>query len=110
MRKRILYQLLTIFLFLDLSHSNSFAQSACPNVTTGPNISICSGNCTTLSATVQGSVATNSYSVSTIPYSPYPFTGPNPVLVTIDDHWSGVITLPFCFSYCGTNYTKCIIG
>src|SRR3990172_1427500 len=85
------------------------AQSACPSVTTGPNVSICSG-CTTLTATIQGSVATTSYAVASTPYVPYSYTTGTNVLNNIDDKWIGVINLPFCFQFYGNTYSQCIIG
>ncbi|MEW6469164.1 MAG: PKD domain-containing protein [Bacteroidota bacterium] len=82
---------------------------ACPAVTTGPNQTICSG-CTNITATVQGTVATTSYSVSAIPYAPFSFNTGTPILIGIDDVWSSVITLPFCFEFYGNTYTQCVIG
>src|ERR1035437_230822 len=98
-----------VFCFLFSAFTCS-AQSACPDVNAGSDVSICSG-CATLSATVQGSVATTSYSVASVPYAGhYYFAGANPVSIGIDDHWSPVVTIPFCFSYYGNNYTQCVIG
>ncbi|TND05128.1 MAG: PKD domain-containing protein [Bacteroidetes bacterium] len=83
--------------------------SACPQVNAGPDQTIC-GGCTTLNATVQGTVGTTSYTGTAIPYNPYPFTGGNPVLVNIDDIWSGVVNLPFCFEFFGNTYNQYVIG
>lgn len=102
-------KILILFVFF-IVESKSFAQSACPSVTVSPHSSsICNG-CTTLTATVQGSVATTSYSVAQTAYTPFSFTGGTPILVNIDDTWSGVITLPFCFQFYGQTYTQCLIG
>jgi hypothetical protein len=87
----------------------SFAQSACPTLTVSPNVSLCNG-CTPLSATVQGTVASTSYSVSPTAYSPLSFNTGTSVLVNIDDHWSNPITIPFCFQFYGTSYTQLLIG
>ena len=87
-----------------------FAQSACPQVTISPVSPICAGNCVNLTATVQGSVATTSYTISTTPYTPYSFTGGTPVLVNIDDTWSPVVNMPFCFQFFGNTYNQFIIG
>src|ERR1017187_327303 len=89
-----------VFLFLSFSFlsQKTIAQSACPTLTVSPNVSICNG-CTPLSATVQGSVATTSYSVSTTAYSPLSYTTGTSVLVNIDDTWSNAITIPFCFQF-----------
>ena len=87
-----------------------FSQSAFPTVTVTPsNSSICSG-CTTLTATIQGSVETSSYSVSKIIYNPFSFTGPNKILVNKDDTMSDAIKLPFCFQFFGKTYDYFIIG
>ena len=72
-------------------------------------MTIC-GGCTTLNATVQGSVGTATYSVSSIPYSPFPYSGGTPVLINIDDTWSPTVNLPFCFNFFGQNYNQFVIG
>ncbi len=105
---RLLYVLLVIFALFPVFRAE--AQSpACPSVTTGPNQTICSG-CTNITATVQGTVATNSYSVAAIPYTPFAYNVGTPILIGIDDIWSSVITLPFCFEFYGNTYTQCVIG
>lgn len=87
-----------------------FAQSsACPNVTASPDVSVCN-TCTTLTATPQGSVETTSYSVSSVPYSPLAYNAGTAVLLGIDDTWSSVINLPFCFQFYGNTYSQIIIG
>ena len=95
--------------FCLLIENISFSQSACPDVNAGPNVSICSG-CTTLSATVQGSVATTSYSVSSIAYTPFSYSTGTPILVNIDDKWSPAVSLPFCFQFFGNTYNQVVIG
>jgi gliding motility-associated-like protein len=105
MKKHLLRVLATLlFPFLCI------AQPGCPDVIINPSsVSICSG-CTTLTATIQGTVTTTSYSVSQIPYAPQPFNVGNPILIGIDDQWSGVVNLPFCFEFYGNTYTQCIVG
>ncbi|HTF05054.1 MAG TPA: gliding motility-associated C-terminal domain-containing protein [Bacteroidia bacterium] len=89
-----------------------FAQaSACPDVFAAPDTSLCgTGGCVDLTATVQGSNATTTYAVSAIPYSPYAFSGGNQILINIDDVWSSVIPMPFCFDFFGQTYNSCLIG
>ena len=88
----------------------NFAQApSCPNLTVGPNASLCSG-CTSISATLQGTKATTSYSVSSVPYTPFSFNTGTTVLPGIDDSWSNVINIPFCFEFYGSTYTQCVIG
>jgi hypothetical protein len=49
------------------------------------------------------------YSVNQISYLPENNTG-TPVLVNLDDIWSGVIQLGFNFCFYGITYNQCIIG
>ena len=53
---------------------------------------------------------TTTYIGDTIPFNPAPFVGPNPILVAIDDIWSGVVPLPFPFCYFGNTYTDMIVS
>src|SRR5690242_20752529 len=96
--KKLLYAIL-VFIF-----SSQFlqAQPGCPNVTVAPTNPICNGSCTTLSATLQGTVATTSYTVDSIPYTPFSYNTGVPILIGIDDQWSDTIQLPFCFDFFGT--------
>jgi gliding motility-associated-like protein len=88
----------------------AFAQPACPAVSVSPSsTSICSG-CTTLTASVQGTVTTTSYSVSTIPYVPFSYNTGTSILVNIDDTWSDPINIPFCFEFYGNTYNQVVIG
>lgn len=85
------------------------AQAPCLNINPSDD-SICQGGCATLNAAVTGPVSTTSYVVTPVPYTPYPFTGGNPVLVNLDDLWSPVINIPFCFEFYGTVYNQLIVG
>lgn len=105
-----LLKLLSAAVLFLASYGSAFAQaSACPAVNAGTDQTIC-GGCTNLTATVQGTVSTTSYSLGTIPYNPYSFTAGPQVLVNIDDIWTPVITIPFCFEFYGNTYSQCIIG
>ncbi|GBL34666.1 hypothetical protein EMGBS15_02610 [Filimonas sp.] len=53
---------------------------------------------------------TTTYIGDTIPFNPAPFVGPNPILVAIDDIWSGVVPLPFPFCYFGNTYNNMIVS
>lgn len=101
-----------LFLFFLLSAANLSAQgTACPDVVAGPDTSLCgTGGCVTLNANIQGTVTTNTYTVGSIPYNPYPWVGTNQVLVNIDDIWTSVVPLPFCFDFFGTTYNNIVIG
>jgi gliding motility-associated-like protein len=99
-------------LFLLVFATSLKAQTTnCPAVFAGPDVSFCgSTGCDTLNATVQGTVSTSSYGVGAIPYNPYPFNGSNQILINIDDIWSAVIPMPFCFEYFGQTYNSIVIG
>jgi len=88
------------------------AQPGCPSVDAGTDqIVTCASNCANLSASVLATGATNSYSVSSIPYAPpYSYSAGTPLLVNIDDTWSSVLNMPFTFCYFGTPYTQCVAG
>ncbi|MEO8760426.1 MAG: hypothetical protein ABI448_06015, partial [Bacteroidia bacterium] len=82
---------------------------ACPNVTAGPTQTVCKGISATLTSTLVTSYKTTSYNVSSIPYSPYGFTGTS-ILVSTDDVWSPAQGLLFPFCFFGNTYTQCVVG
>jgi gliding motility-associated-like protein len=105
---------LRIYLFL-LVFSSAFnaalnAQGSCITADAGADQQICLGDCGVLFANVTGTRQTNIYSTIPVPYAPYSFTGGNPVLVNLDDLWSPLITIPFCFDFYGNTYTQLVIG
>jgi len=105
--KKIATLSLTLIAFESILNAQA---SACPDVFT-TDTSICGvAPCVNLVANVQGTNATTTYSVSAIPYSPYAYTGGNQILIAIDDIWSNVIPLPFCFDYYGVTYNNIVIG
>jgi len=108
MKRNLLLAIISFFTFPVLELSAQ--ASACPAVNAGPDQSICPGQCVNLTATIQGPHATTSYIGSAIPYSPYSFTTGTAVLVNIDDVWTPVINLPFCFQFFGNTYNQMVIG
>jgi gliding motility-associated-like protein len=84
----------------------------CPEVNTNNNVAIpCSQNCTTLSASAFSGAQTTAYSVGQIAYNPpFAYNTGTPILVAIDDRWSGVINLPFNFCFFGNVYNKIVVG
>jgi gliding motility-associated-like protein len=82
---------------------------ACPSINAGSPVTICQGACTTLTSTVVPNNQTSSYSVSAIPYAPYPLTGSS-ILVGADDVWSGTVNLGFNFCYFGNFYNQAVLG
>lgn len=87
------------------------AQPGCPAVNAGSDVQLpCGTNCTTLTATPFPSGNTTTYTVGQIPYTPFSYTAGTPILVNIDDIWSGVINLPFTFCFFGTAYNQVVVG
>ena len=60
-----------------------------------------------LDTTVLG---TNSYSVQSIPYAPFPYTTGTLLPIPIDDRWSPIQTLPFTFCFYGQPYTQYVLS
>ncbi|GAB4135079.1 MAG: hypothetical protein Fur0041_08910 [Bacteroidia bacterium] len=107
---KTLRNILVLFSSLFVLHSAA-QTSACPDVFASPDTSLCgTGGCVNLNAVVQGTYGTNTYSVNQIGYNPFPYTGGNQVLVNIDDIWSAVIPMPFCFDFFGQTYNQLLIG
>ncbi len=93
----------------------SYGQSpACPQinaqVSTGPSTTICQGNCVTLTSTVVPINQNNTYSIQSIPYTPYSFNTGTSIIANQDDVWSAVTPLGFNFCYFGNSFSNCIIG
>ena len=54
---------------------------------------------------------TNTYSISSLPYSPpYPFNQGSQIFVNQDDVWSELINLPFNFCFFGNTYNEIVVG
>ena len=102
--KKILSLILLLFnVFLTRSQ-------VCPSLTTTTGSVSCLSPCTTLTVTPSVINATNTYSVTSIPYTPFSYTTGTNVSTTTDDIYSTGITIPFCFNFFGTSYTTLYIG
>lgn len=110
--KNFAFRLLFVGLGIMPLTLNVFAQPGCPSINAGVDQSVtCSSNCATLTSTYLATGATNSYTVSSIPYAPpYSYSAGSPLLVNIDDTWSGVLNIPFTFCFFGTAYTQLVAG
>ncbi|MBI3510018.1 MAG: gliding motility-associated C-terminal domain-containing protein [Bacteroidetes bacterium] len=95
-------------LYAIASNAQPSQPTICP-INAGPNQSVCVPTCANLSGTFTPTFQTNTYSMSTIPYTPDPFTV-GTALVLGDDQWSSAIPLPFTFCYFGNPYTQLLIG
>ncbi|MBK9284881.1 MAG: gliding motility-associated C-terminal domain-containing protein [Sphingobacteriaceae bacterium] len=111
-------KILNILFILSLTFSYKLnAQCAgCPTVdaqfNTGPQVNICLGQSANLSASNTPILGANtsSYTVSSIPYNPLPFTGGNVAVSNCDDCWGAQQTLPFNFCFYGNTFTNFIAG
>lgn len=102
--------LLFTFAIVFLKNGFILAQSpGCPDITPF-GATICQGQCANLTATVIPNNSTSSYAVSSIPYTPFPYTGGTAVSVGVDDVWSGAIPLGFNFCFFGNSYNQVWLG
>ncbi|MFA6274310.1 MAG: hypothetical protein WC662_04060, partial [Candidatus Paceibacterota bacterium] len=104
-----------------LTLSVTVVPNGCATVRTDPapntpplDLTLCTtGECRTLHANFSDVPSTTTYAVTSIPYCPYPFTGPSYTVVPItagDDFWSPLVNLPFDFCFYGQNRNSCHIG
>jgi hypothetical protein len=97
-----------IFFFILLTFSS---RAQYPYIELGADDTLdCSTNCTTLHADYFHAMATSSYSVTQIPYTPFPYNSGLNINLASDDRWSQVIALPFTFCFMGGNYNQLVIG
>lgn len=100
-----------IVYFILIWCNNTIAQNGCPVVNAGPDANLnCANPCANLNATFFQVGNTTNYTVASVPYAPLPYNVGTPVLVNIDDTWSGVINLPFNFCFYGNVYNQVVIG
>jgi gliding motility-associated-like protein len=102
-----------IFVLLTLYTTKLEAQS-CFNVSAGNDTTIsCLQNTLDLKARIPDIKTTETYSVISIPYTPYPYKTPGGTedpLVYADDHFSDSFALPFPFCFYGNTYKKICVG
>ncbi len=115
MKKIVVF--VALLFFIIFPNKDVLGQPGCASVTIttngGNNFALpCNQSCTTLTASaIQTSGETSTYSASSIPYSPpYAFNTGTPILVNVDDTWSGIINLPFTFCFYGASYNQIIAG
>jgi gliding motility-associated-like protein len=84
----------------------------------GSNTSTCGAPVNLSAIAFVNYATTDSYTVSNVPYTPFPYVGANfpqtgtagTLLQTADDVWSTSIAIPFPFCFFGTSYTSLLIG
>ena len=111
MNKKLLILLSSLFVAF---FTTTYAQPtiSCPGVDAGNDTTLASssGNCVFLDAQPVAGFQPTTYTVSSIPYNPYPFNVGTSILVAQDDAWGPVVNLPFDFCFYGNNYTQCQAG
>ncbi|HMN33060.1 MAG TPA: PKD domain-containing protein [Chitinophagaceae bacterium] len=110
----------TILLFSSFFlQKNGFSQPPPPNCPpaysagfniVGDSISYCNDGVNLTIQPFSDLFGTDSYSVTQIPYNPYPWVGANQILVGVDDIFSGVVQLPFPFCFFGQKYNSIVVG
>jgi gliding motility-associated-like protein len=86
-----------------------FTASLFAQVNAGPDQNICIPQTATLTATVNpNTLASTSYTISTIPFAPDPYTGT--AITMSDDSQAGPFPIGFSFNFFGTCYTQFYIG
>ena len=82
------------------------------DIDAGPDVEVdCEDPCVDLNASVVSLpfTGTSSYRIEQIE-CPNPATDGDPTNLTMDDTWSGIINLPFTFTYYQNDYTDLVIG
>lgn len=97
-------------ILLSITFFRMYSQSpGCPQITP-VGATVCQGQTANLTATAIENYNTTSYSVSSIPYTPFPYSGGTGVSVGTDDVWSPVINLGFNFCFFGNPFSQVILG
>ncbi|MDX2172751.1 MAG: gliding motility-associated C-terminal domain-containing protein [Bacteroidota bacterium] len=106
-----------IFIILIALPKSGFSQACVTpsinaQVGTGPTTVICLGQCANLTASVvPPQNSTTTYSVASIAYTTFPYSGGNNAFASsLDDTWSDVIDIGFNFCYFGNNFNKLVVG
>lgn len=85
----------------DVGNQNTFLDCNYPFV---------SSNCLNLTAHYPQFKLTDTYTVNSIPFSPYTSTSQTVIKQNLDDEFTGIISLPFTFCFYGVAYDKLVIG
>ena len=101
---------------LVIAGSGSYAQ-VCPALTSNNVTLSCSTPCATLYATPNVNLAsTSSYSVTSIPFAPFSYSGTSATFsgstwsASTDDNFGDEVSLPFNFCFFGNTYSAIAIG
>ncbi len=102
------------FGFLVCLFTNNLSAQSCFSVAAGNDTTIsCLQACLDLKARIPDVRTSETYSVTSIPYTPYAYTTPfgtTDPLVDADDNFSDSFFLPFPFCFYGDTYNKICVG
>lgn len=105
--KKIIHHFFILVALFVLKQQSLTAQTS---ITASSNTTICKGQCASLTATVTNPVnLTTTYSVGSIPYAPFAYSG-GTALPLADDDWTGAINIGFNFCYFGNTFSQLSIG
>ena len=105
--KKVIHHLFILVAFFVLKQKTIMAQTS---ITASSNTTICKGQCAVLTATVNNPVnLTTTYSVGSIPYVPFTYSG-GTALPLADDDWTGAVNIGFNFCYFGNTFSQLSIG
>jgi len=103
--------------FVAISYRTNGQGLACPTppnnntITVSPTTIICNGGCGKIGAAATATVpATNTYTIDSFPYNPYPYNGGTAYQALGDDVYGPLFNLPFPICFFGNSYTQCLIG
>ncbi|MDF2447703.1 MAG: hypothetical protein K0R26_207 [Bacteroidota bacterium] len=106
-----LKKFLQVTVLIALFHNSASSQTCITSsITAGSNTTICTGQCATLTASVNVINSSTSYSVGSTPYLPQSFSGGVPAIGNIDDVWGNVINIGFDFCFFGNTFNQLVIG
>lgn len=109
--KKVIMKWIKLLLFTLISGAQVLeAQTPVFTINPGGTMSVCAGSTVSLSSSMASAFAgTDAYSVSTVPFAPYPVLGGNAVTMA-DDQVVGPLAIGFQFCFFGNAYTQFYLG
>jgi gliding motility-associated-like protein len=109
--KKVIMKWIKLLLFTLISGAQVLeAQSPVFTINPTGTMSVCAGSTVSLTSSMANAFAgTDAYSVSTVPFAPYPVLGGNSVTM-IDDQVVGPLAIGFQFCFFGNAYTQFYLG
>lgn len=110
LKKVIMKWIKLLLLILTVGIGNLGAQGPVFTINPTGTMSVCAGSNVSLTSSMANAFAgTDSYSIATIPFTPYPVLGGNSVTMA-DDQVAGPLAIGFQFCFFGNTYTQFYLG